>query len=170
MKIEQKLATAINEQINFEFQSGYLYLSLANFWEEKGRKGVANWFRIQAQEERAHAEIFMTYIHDRDGVVKLEPIAAPKAEWTSLAEAFADTLAHEREVTKRIHALYALAEEEKDYATRQKLNWYIAEQVEEEANVQDILDNLELVGNDGTGILQIDRELGQRTYTAPNLG
>lgn len=170
MKIEQKLASAINEQINFEFQSEYLYLSLANFWEEKGRKGVANWFRIQAQEERAHAEIFIAYVHDRDGVVKLDAIKAPKAEWSSLAEAFADTLAHEQEVTKRIHALYALAEEEKDYATRQKLNWYIAEQVEEEANVKEILDNLELVGNDGTGILQIDRELGRRTYVAPALG
>lgn len=169
MKIEEKLAKAINDQINFEFYSAYLYLAMSNFWREKGRNGVANWFRVQAQEERAHAEIFMNYLHDRDGIVRLDPIAQVKQEWDSLSEVFADSLAHERIVTKRIHDLYALAEEERDYATRQMLNWYIAEQVEEEATLKDIIDNLELVGNDGTGILQIDRELATRTYTAPNV-
>ena len=167
MKIYEKLASAINDQINFEFTSAYLYLSLSNFWREKGRTGVANWFRIQAREEVAHAEIFMNYVHDRDGVVRLGAIEQVKQEWSSLEEAFADTLAHEQEVTKRIYALYDLAEAEKDYATRQMLNWYIAEQVEEEANVQEIIDNLNLVGQDGTGILQIDRELGARTFVAP---
>lgn len=169
MKIEQKLASAINDQINFEYQSGYLYVALANYWEEIGRKGIANWFRIQAKEEQAHAEIFTNYVHDRDGIVKLEPIAEPKQSWGTLREAFADTLEHERIVTKRIYALYELAEAEKDFATRQMLNWYIAEQVEEEANVQEILDNLDLIGEDGTGIFQLDRELGQRTYTAPKV-
>lgn len=170
MKIEEKLAKAINDQINFEFLSGYLYLAMSNFWREKGRNGVANWFRVQSQEELAHAEIFMNYLHDRDGVVRLDPIAQVKQEWGSLNEVFADSLAHERIVTKRIHDLYALAEEEKDYATRQMLNWYIAEQVEEEATLQSIIDNLELVGTDGTGILQIDRELATRTFVAPNVG
>ena len=169
MKIYEKLAAAINDQINFEFTSAYLYLSLANFWEEKGRKGVANWFRIQAKEEVAHAYIFMDFLHDRDGVVRLDPIPQVKQEWSSLQEAFSDTLAHEREVTKRIYSLYDAAEAEKDYATRQMLNWYIAEQVEEEANVQSILDNLMLVGEDGTGIYQLDRELATRTYTAPSV-
>lgn len=167
MKIYEKLASAINDQINFELTSAYLYLSLSNFWKEKGRTGVANWFRIQSKEEIAHAEIFMNYVHDRDGIVRLAPIEQVKQEWSSLQEAFADTLAHEQTVTKRIYALYDVAEAEKDYATRQMLNWYIAEQVEEEASVQEILDNLTLVGEDGTGILQIDRELGARTYTAP---
>lgn len=162
MKISEKLASAINDQINAEFYSAYLYLSLSNFWEEKGRKGVANWFRKQAQEEIDHAKLFMEYVHDRDGRVRLEPIAQVKQEWSSLLESFTDTLAHERLVTKRIYDLYELAEAEKDYATRQKLNWYIAEQVEEEASVQEIIDNLNLVGEDGTGIFQIDRELGQR--------
>lgn len=169
MKISEKLATAINDQINFEFVSSYLYLALANFWEEKGRKGVANWFRIQAKEEVAHAEILINYVHDRDGIVKLHAIDQPKQEWSSLLESFQDTLAHERIVTKRIYDLYELAEAEKDYATRQKLNWYIAEQVEEESSVQEIIDNLELVGEDGTGIYQIDQELGKRSYTAPQL-
>lgn len=169
MKIEEKLSKAINDQINFEFYSGYLYLAMSNYWREQGRNGVANWFRIQAKEESAHAEIFMNYLHDRDGHVHLDPIAEVKQEWKSLNECFADSLAHERIVTKRIYDLYALAEEEKDYATRQMLNWYIAEQVEEESTLQDILDNLELVNGDGTGILQIDRELGARTYTEPQV-
>ena len=167
MNIEKKLAAAICDQINAEFWSAYLYLSMSIYWEEQGRKGVANWFKVQFQEEQAHAEHFMNYIHDRNGIVRLEPIAAVKTEWSSLAETFADTLAHEQLVTKKIHALYEMAEAEKDYATRQMLNWYIAEQVEEESNVQDIIDNLNLIGEDGTGIYQIDRELGTRTYVAP---
>lgn len=167
MKICEKLSAAINDQINAEFYSAYLYLSLSNFWEEKGRKGVANWFRMQALEEVDHAKQFMTYMHDRDGVVRLEAIKQVKQEWSSLLEAFTDTLAHERLVTRRIYDLYELAESEKDYATRQMLNWYIAEQVEEEASVQEIIDNLTLVGEDGTGIYQIDRELGERSYSAP---
>ena len=165
MKICDKLASAINDQINFEFTSAYLYLSLSNFWKEKGLNGIANWFGVQVKEEIAHAEIFINYVHDRDGVVNLSPINLVKTEWGSLVEAF--TLEHERKVTERIYALYALAEEEKDYASRQMLNWYIAEQVEEEANVMGILDSLRLVGEDGTGLLQIDRELAQRTYVAP---
>ena len=100
-------------------------------------------------------------------MVNLSPINLVKTEWGSLVEAFTDTLEHERKVTERIYALYALAEEEQDYASRQMLNWYIAEQVEEEANVMGILDSLRLVGEDGTGLLQIDRELAQRTYVAP---
>lgn len=167
MNIGKKLAEAINEQINAEFWSAYFYLAMANYWEEQGRKGVANWYKVQFREEQAHAEIFIDYLHNRNGQVCLKPISDVKQSWESLAETFADTLTHEQEVTRRIHALYALAEEEKDYATRQMLNWYIAEQVEEEANVQEIIDNLNLVGQDGTGILQIDRELGARTFVAP---
>lgn len=170
MNIEKKLAEAINDQINAEFWSAYLYLSMSVYFKEQGRSGIANWFKIQFQEEQAHAEIFINYLHDRNGEVRLCPIAEVKQTWDSVHEAFADTLAHEQEVTRRIHALYAMAEEEKDYATRQMLNWYIAEQVEEEANVQEIIDNLDLIGNDGVGILQIDRELASHTYTAPKVG
>lgn len=169
MTINERLANAINDQINAEFWSAFLYLSMACYWEQQGRTGVANWYKVQFKEEQAHAEIFIDYLHARGGVVKIDPIAAVKQEWSSLEETFSDTLAHEMEVTRRINALYALAEEEKDYATRQMLNWYIAEQVEEEHNVQDILDNLNLVKGDGTGILQIDRELGSRVYTAPKV-
>lgn len=170
MTIDKKLADAINDQINAEFWSAFLYLSMACYWEQQGRSGVANWYNVQFREEQAHAQIFIDYLHARGGEVRLEAIAAPKQIWNSLEETFSDTLAHEQEVTKRINALYALAEEERDYATRQMLNWYIAEQVEEEHNVQDILDNLNLVNGDGTGILQIDRELASRTYVAPKVG
>ncbi len=169
MNIEKKLAEAINDQINAELWSAYLYLSMSLYWRGQGRQGVANWFKVQAREEFAHAEIFMDYLHNRNGEVCLAPITEVKTSWSSLGETFADTLAHEQSVTQRIHNLYALAEEEKDYASRQMLNWYIAEQVEEEANVQEIIDNLNLVGESGVGILQIDRELGARTYTAPNI-
>ena len=169
MKIENKIADAINAQINAEFWSSYLYLSMSCYWDKQGRTGVANWFYIQFKEEQAHAECLIRYILDRDGEVKLAPIAAVKQEWSSLAECFADTLQHEQTMTQRIYDLYALAEENKDYATREKLNKLIAEQVEEEHVVIDIIDNLNLVGNDGTGILQIDRDLASRKYQAPSL-
>lgn len=169
MTINQKLADAINDQINAEFWSAFLYLSMACYWEQQGRTGVANWFKIQFKEEQAHAEIFIDYLHARGGTVHLQPIDKMKQSWESLEETFSDTLAHEQNVTHHINELYALAESEQDYATRQMLNWYIAEQVEEEHTVRDILDNLQLVKGDGTGILQIDRELAARTYTAPKI-
>lgn len=168
MKIEAKVAEAINEQINAEFWSAYLYLAMSAYWEHKGRTGVAKWFYIQFKEEQVHAELLLRYLLDRDGEVKLAPIAKVKQDWGSLAETFNDTLAHEQTMTKNIYALYTLAEEEKDYATREMLNKLIVEQVEEEHIVSDIIDNLNLVGNDGTGILQIDRELGSRKYQAPS--
>lgn len=169
MKIEAKVASAINDQINAEYWSAYLYLSMSIYWQEQGLSGIANWFKVQFQEEQAHAEIFINYLHNRSGQVRLKPITDVKTEWSDVAEAFADTQAHEQEVTKLIHNLYALAEAEKDYATREMLNWYIAEQVEEEANVQGIIDKLNLIGNNGVGLLQLDTELGSRTYTAPTV-
>lgn len=166
--ISKKMVDALNEQINWEFWSGYLYLSMANHFEAVGRKGIANWFRIQFKEEFDHAQIFINYVNARGGKVVLAPIAEVPVSWESPLAAFANTLEHERVVTSRIHNLYALAEEEKDFATRQQLNWFIAEQVEEEEAAQEIIDNLTLVGLDGTGIYQIDSELGSRTYTTPS--
>lgn len=167
--ISKKINDAINAQINWEFWSGYLYLSMANNFEAAGRKGVANWFRIQFKEEFAHAQIFINYLNARGGRVTLAPIAEVPQEWESPLEAFTKTLEHERHVTSLIHNLYALAEAEQDFATRQMLNWFVAEQVEEEETAQDIIDDFSLVGNDGTGIYHIDAELGKRTYTAPAL-
>lgn len=163
--ISQKINDAINAQINHEFWSGYLYLSMSNYFETIGRKGFANWFRIQFKEEFDHAQIFINYLNARGGKVVLTPIAGVQTEWESTLAVFADTLAHERKVTSLINELYSLAEEEKDFATRQMLNWFVAEQVEEEETAQEIIDNLQLVGEDGTGIYQIDAQLGSRTYT-----
>lgn len=165
--ISNKIVDAINEQINWEFWSGYLYLSMANHFESEGRKGIANWFRIQFKEEFDHAQIFINYLNARGGKVVLAPIAEVPLSWESPLAAFTATLEHERQVTARINNLYALAEEEKDFATRQQLNWFVAEQVEEEETAQDLIDNLTLVGTDGTGIYQIDAELANRTYTTP---
>ncbi len=167
--ISNKISSAINAQINWEFWSGYLYLSMANHFESIGRKGIANWFRIQFKEEFAHAQIFINYLNARGAKVVLSPIKEVPSEWASPLEAFAATLAHERQVTSLINNLYALAEEEKDFATRQMLNWFIAGQVEEEETAQDLIDNFTLVGEDGTGIYQIDAELAKRTYKAPAL-
>lgn len=167
--ISKKITDAINEQINWEFWSGYLYLAMANHFESVGRKGMANWFRVQFKEEFAHAQIFINYLNARGARVVLAPINDVPQEWESPLAAFAKTLEHEQVVTKRIHALYALAEQETDFATRQMLNWFIAEQVEEEDNARDIIDNLTLVGEDGTGIYQVDSKLGQRVFVEPAL-
>ena len=167
--LQKRIENALNGQINAEMWSAYLYLSMSLHFENEGRSGIANWFKIQFQEEQAHALALMDYLNARDGKVILSPIAAVPNTWDSPKEAFEATLEHEKKVSKMINDLYALAEEEKDFATRQKLNTFVAEQVEEEENVRKIIDDLTLVGNDGTGLLQIDRELGSRTFVAPQL-
>lgn len=167
--LQKKIEDALNEQINAELWSAYLYLSMSLHFEHEGRKGMANWFMIQYQEEQAHALALMEFLNARDGKVILKPIADVPNSWDSPKAAFEATLEHEKTVTQRINNLYALAEELKDFATRQKLNTFVAEQVEEEENVRQIIDDLTLVGEDGTGLLQIDRELGARTFVAPQL-
>ena len=167
--LQKKIEEALNEQINAEFWSAYLYLSMSLHFENEGRKGMANWFRIQFQEEQAHALALIEYVNARDGKVILKPIAEVPSSWDSPKAAFEATLEHEKKVTASINNLYAMAEEAKDFATRQKLNTFVAEQVEEEESVRQIIDDLTLIGNDGTGLLQLDRELGSRTYTAPQL-
>ena len=167
--LQKKIEDALNEQINAEMWSAYLYLSMSLHFEHEGRSGIANWFKIQFQEEQAHALALMDYLNARDGKVILRPIADVPNSWESPKAAFEATLEHEKKVTALIHNLYAMAEEEKDFATRQKLNTFVAEQVEEEDNVRQIIDDLTLVGEEGTGLFQIDRELGTRTVVAPQL-
>lgn len=167
--LQKKLEDALNEQINAELWSAYLYLSMSMHFENESFKGIANWYKIQFQEEQAHALALMDYVNARDGKVILKAIAEVPTTWESPKAAFEATLEHEKNVTKLINDLYAMAEEAKDFATRQKLNTFVAEQVEEEENVRQIIDDLNLVGNDGTGLLQIDRELGARTFVAPQL-
>ena len=165
--ISKKMNEAINSQINAEMWSAYLYLSMANNFEAKGLKGIANWFNVQYKEELAHAQIFINYLNSRDGRVLLAPISGVETEWATPLDAFKATLEHEQKVTGLINDLYTLAEEEKDFATREKLNWFVAEQVEEEETARELIDNFTLIGDNGYGIYQLDQELGSRSYTAP---
>lgn len=164
-----KIQDALNAQINAELWSAYLYLSMAMNFEAKGRSGIANWFKIQFQEEQAHAQVFINYVNQRDGRVVLKAIDAVPTEWDTPLDAFKDTLAHEQKVTALINSLYTLAEEEHDYATRDRLNWFVSEQVEEEDNCRTLIDKFSLIGDNGMGIYMLDQELGARTYVAPSV-
>ena len=165
--LNPKIQEALNEQINAEFWSAYLYLAMAMHFESEGHAGVANWFRIQFKEEHAHAEIFINYIVSRGGRVVLKPIAEVPQTWASPLAAFEDTLAHEQKVTAMINALYALAEEHRDYATRGKLDWFVAEQVEEEETAQGLIDRLKLTGDNGLALYMLDSELAARVFNVP---
>lgn len=167
--LSEKMQNALNEQINAELWSAYLYLSMAMQFENSGRPGVANWFKIQFKEEQAHAEIFMNYVNQRGGRVILKQIDSVATEWASPLDAFKDTLEHERKVTALINNLYAIAESEHDYATRDRLTWFISEQVEEEDTARQLIDKFTLIGNDGMGLYTLDQELAARTYTAPSI-
>ncbi len=160
--LKEPIEEALNGQINAELYSEYLYLSMAAYYEEEGLPGFASWMRAQADEEHAHAMRIYDFIIDRDGRVTLSGIDSPPTEWSSPADAFNAAYEHEVEITEMIDELVALAREENDNATENMLQWFVAEQVEEEATAQDILDKLNHVGGDGTGLLMIDKELGQR--------
>ena len=162
-----KIQDALNAQINAEFWSAYLYLSMGMHFEAEGRTGIANWFRIQFKEEQAHAEIFINYLLSRGGRVELKAIEAVPTTWESPLAAFEATLEHEEKVTAMINALYALAEQEHDYATRGKLDWFVAEQVEEEETAQNLIDRLKLVGDNGLALFMLDQELATRVYNQP---
>lgn len=166
--LSKTIEDALNAQVNAELWSAYLYLSMAHNFEADGKSGVANWFKVQFQEEQAHAEIFMNYINSRGGRVWLKPIDAVETEWATPLDAFKATLEHERKVTALINNLYAMAEAERDYATREMLNWFISEQVEEEESAQELIDKFSLIGNDGMGIYMLDQELAARTYNVPS--
>ncbi len=166
--LNKKVEDALNAQVNAEFWSAYLYLSMAHNFEADGKPGIANWFKVQFQEEQAHAEIFMNYINQRGGRVLLKPIDAVETHWATPLDAFKATLEHERKVTALINNIYSIAESEQDYATREMLNWFVKEQVEEEDSAQELIDKFTLIGNDGMGIYSLDRELATRSYTVPS--
>ena len=166
--LNKKLEDAFNKQINAAFWSAYLYLSMSLNFENAGLSGIANWYKIQFQEEQAHAQIFMDYVNKRGGRVELQPIEAVPTKWESPLNAFEETLKHEKVVTSLINDLFALAEEVRDYASRDRLLWFVTEQVEEEDNANQIIEKLRLIGNDGMGLYMLDQELGSRTYTTPS--
>lgn len=167
--LSNKIQDAINAQINAEFWSAYLYLAMSMHFEAEGRAGIANWFAIQFKEEQAHAQIFMNYINQRGGRVVLQPIDGVPSSWESPLEAFKATLEHEQKVTALINSLFALAESEHDYATRDRLAWFVNEQVEEEDNCRQLIDKFKLIGDNGMGLYMLDQELAARTYTAPSI-
>lgn len=166
--ISAKVQEAINNQINAELWSAYLYLSMAQQFHANGRPGIANWFDIQFKEEQAHAQIFINYLNSRGGRVLLQPIAEVPTEWASELDAFEAVLAHEQKVTAMINNLYYIAESERDYATRGRLDWFVSEQVEEEETASSIIERLKLIGDNGLAMYTLDTELGARTYAAPS--
>lgn len=162
--ISKKMEEAINAQINAEFWSAYLYLSMSVHSSQRGYKGIANWFAVQFKEEQDHAQILINYLLSRGCEVRLAPIEAVQTEWESPLAMFEDTLVHEREVTAMIHNLYNMATEEKDIASVSMLNWFVDEQVEEEESAQDIIDQLKQVDDSKLGLFMIDKDLAARVY------
>ena len=160
--IGKAMQDAMNEQINKELFSAYLYLSMAAYFEEKNLAGFANWMRVQADEEREHGMKFYNFILECGGKVTLKAIDAPKTEWTGNLEVFEEVAAHEAKVTASINALYELALKEKDYPAQVMLQWFINEQVEEEKNAAENVANLKLIEERGTAVLMLDHSLAKR--------
>jgi ferritin len=160
--LSSKIQDALNRQINAELFSSYLYLSMAAYFEAEDFKGMAHWMRLQADEERAHAMRIFDFINDRSGRVTLTPIEAPKAEWKSPLDAFEDAYKHETKITGMINDLMNTAGAEKDGAAHDFLEWFCREQVEEEAQVQLIVSQLKLAGDNGLGRYLVDQQLGGR--------
>ena len=163
--LSKKLHEALNEQINAELWSAYLYLSMSVDAEAKGQKGIANWFYVQFREEQDHARILMNYILSRDAEVTLLPIAEVHTSWASPLEMFQDTLGHEKKVTAMINNLAAIAAEDKDFASSNMLVWFVDEQVEEEESAREMIAACEAVDGNKFGLYMLDKELAARTYT-----
>jgi ferritin len=161
--IGKAMQEAMNEQINKEFFSSYLYLSMAAYFEDKNLTGFAHWMRLQADEEREHAMKFYNYILDAGGRVYLKAIDAPETDWKSNLQVAEQVAEHEGKVTASIHDLYALALEEKDYAAQVMLHWFISEQVEEEKNAAELVAKLKLIEERGTAVLMLDHRLAKRS-------
>lgn len=160
--VSKKLETALNKQINAEFWSAYLYLSMSAHFSHEGLPGFAHWFRVQFHEEQEHAAKLMRYLISRGNKVELAPIDKVETSWDSILKAFEDTLAHEKVVTSYIHDLVTAARSENDYATESALRWFVDEQVEEEETAQGLVDALKLIDGNPLGIFTMDKELGQR--------
>lgn len=167
--ISEKMVDALNDQVNKEMFSSYLYLSMSAYFDGKNLAGMSQWMKLQAQEEYEHGMKFYDYILRVGGTVKLGAINAPQTKWDSPLQIFEDSLDHERFISKSIHDLMDLAISESDHPTKSFLQWFVDEQVEEEANVQEILDTLKLIDGQGNGIFLLDREMRQRTFVDETL-
>ena len=166
--LSKNLHDAINAQINAELWSAYLYLAMSMDAEAKGLKGVANWFYVQYLEEQDHARIFMNYLNSRDAKVRLMPIEEVPDTWDSVLAMFTQTLAHEKKVTALINNLAAIANDDRDFASINRLVWFIGEQVEEEENAREMIAAVEAVEGNKYGMYMLDKELATRTYAQPS--
>ncbi|MDH3348137.1 MAG: ferritin [Desulfobulbaceae bacterium] len=168
--LKKEMELALNEQINAELFSSYLYLSMENYFQSQSLSGFASWMRCQVQEEMFHGMKFYDFVNERGGSVALEAIAKPDNQWNSPLDAFEHVLSHEQKVTGLVNDLVEIALGVKDYATNIFLQWFVTEQVEEEASVGAIVDKLRLIGNDSSGLFLLDAELGKRVFTPPQDG
>ncbi|WP_297098648.1 ferritin [uncultured Draconibacterium sp.] len=162
--LKEKVLNALNEQINAEQYSSLLYLSMSAYFNDKGLPGFANWMYVQYQEELTHANKFFNYVVERGGKVELKAIDQMPTTWEGVIDVYEKTLEHEQLVTSLIDKLVDVAVEERDHATQSFLRWFVDEQVEEEANVTEILDTLKLINGQGNGIFMLDREMRNRTF------
>jgi len=167
--MNEKVAKLINEQINHEFFSAYLYLEFSNYYAAIGLDGFEHWYRIQAQEERDHALLFYQYLLNNDIKVVFEAIAKPECELTDNMAPLKAALEHEKYVTSLINTIYAAAYEDHDFRTMQLLDWFVKEQGEEEKTASDLVTKMELFGTDAKGLYMLNSELKARVYSAPSL-
>ena len=166
--MDKKVYELLNDQINKELYSAYLYMDFANYYEEEGLTGFANWYMIQAQEERDHALKFRSYLHENGEKVVLEAIAQPDKKFTDHAAPLEAGLEHEKYVTSLINDIYAAALEAHDYRAQKFLGWFIDEQLEEEDNADTMITNMKLFGGDPKGLYDLDQACAARVYTVPS--
>ena len=167
--LDKKVAELLNTQINKEYYSAYLYLDFSVYYEEEGLDGFANWYKIQAQEERDHAMLFLQYLQNNGEKVILDAIAKPDKELKDKMDPLQAALEHERYVTSLIHDIYEVAYDKKDFRTMQFLDWFVKEQGEEEKNAEDMIKKMELFGSDAKGLYMLNSEMASRVYSAPSL-
>lgn len=167
--LSEKIVEMLNKQIKREIDSAYIYLNIANYYNNEGLNGFENWFYVQSKEELDHAMLFRTFLLNNDVSVKLMSIDPPKDMFSSFEAPLKTALQHEKYITSSINKIYETATEEKDYATIQFLNWFIKEQQEEEKSAKDLIRKYELFGNNTNGLYQLDEELKSRVYSAPDL-
>lgn len=167
--MNKKVADLINDQINKELYSAYLYLEFANYYAAVGLDGYENWYRIQAQEERDHAMLFYQYLHNNDEKVTLKAIDAPQCELNDNMAPLKKGLEHEKYVTGLINDIYAAAYADHDFRTMQMLDWFVKEQGEEEKNATDMITKMEMFGSDPKGLYMLNSEMAGRIYSAPSL-
>ncbi len=167
--LDAKVAELLNVQVNKEFYSAYLYLDFSNYYADQGLNGFANWYKIQAQEERDHAMLFIQYLQNNGCKVSLEAIDKPEVKLASFSDPLKAGYEHEQYVTGLIHTIYEAAHDAKDFRTTQFLDWFVKEQGEEEANAEGLIKKYELFGSDARALYLLDSELGGRAYSAPSL-